>query len=234
MPTLHERCQTVRDMVGRLATADEDKGRFGQLRTRAAQVQEASDELEAARRAVRLLSARGLLSSNLPRPSAALRGKAPVLRANLMMDWRAFANDRSLPNTFVEPVKAYAARLQEAALVAWCAHVDTGLPTIRDSLISALAAAGFQNKCTQLRQLLADVSTLRRSCPESAADFQRIDELKAAIQAVWSELDGVPADVVGFLKKAAHRSATIDDLSPGIRAWLSDHAMLGQLRIGLG
>jgi hypothetical protein len=47
-------------------------------------------------------------------------------------------------------------------------------------------------------------------------------------------LEGVPADVTNFLRKAARREAAIADLTPGIRAWLDDRGMLGQLRIGLG
>lgn len=234
MSTLLERSKNLRDLANRLTAADAEKTRFGQLTTRAAQVRGARDDLDGAKKAARLLEARGLRPPSLPQPSAALRGKAPVLRAKLVEDWRAFSDDRSLSTTFVEPVKDHAAKLREAALAAWQAHVDAGLPAIRDGLIAALAAAGFQAQCARLQQLRGEVATLRRSCPTSADIFLRLDQLKAAIQAIWSELEGVPADVANFLRRAARREATIADLTPGIRAWLDDRGMLGQLRIGLG
>lgn len=234
MPTLLDRSQALRDLAGRLAAADAEKARFGHLSTRTAQVKEARDALEGAQKAVRLLSARAFRPSPLPRPSTALRGKAPALRAKLTEDWRAFADDGSLPTNFVVPVKAHAAKLLEAALAAWQSHVDAGQPHIRDDLIAALSAAGFQAQCARLKHFRAEIADLRRSCPVSDADFQRLDELKSAIQAIWGELKDIPADVTGFLRKAARREATVADLTPGIRTWLDDHNMLSQLRIGLG
>jgi hypothetical protein len=234
MPTLLNRAKELRDLASRLAVADIDRSRFGQLTTRTSQIQEARVHLWEAQKVLRLLDARELRPPSLPRPSGALKRKAPALDAKLAEDWRAFIDDRSLPTNFVEPVKAHAAKLREAALAAWQAHVDEGLPSIREALITALASAGFKPQCTRLQQLQDQVMTVRRSCPSSVADFHRLDELKAAIQAVWSELEGVPADVTAFLRKAAQREATISDLTPGIRAWLDDREMLGQLRIGLG
>jgi hypothetical protein len=170
----------------------------------------------------------------LPQPTPALKRKAPALRTQLAEDWRSFAGDHSLQVTFVEPVKGHAAKLREAALAAWQGHVDVGLPAVRDGLIAALRAAGFQAQCARLQQFRDEIATLRRSCPASTDTLLRLDELKVAIQAIWSELEGVPADVTNFLRKAARREAVFADLTPGIRAWLDDRGMLGQLRIGLG
>ena len=234
MPTLLERSRELRELAGRLTGVDAEKGRFSQLETRTAQVKAARNEMESAQKAVRLLDSRGLHLSSCPRPSAALRAKAPALRKALDEDWRAFADERSLATSFLEPVKSHAAKLVDAALVVWQAHVDDGLPSIRDGVINSLAAAGFQTQCARLRHLRGEVATLRRSCPTSLQAFSQLDELKAGIQAIWTELEGVPEDVRQFLQKAARREAAIADLTPGIRSWLDDRGMLGQLRIGLG
>ena len=234
MPTLLERSLELHKLAGQLAAAGTEKALFEKLTTRAAQVKDARNELQSAERAVRLLTTRGVRPATLPRASNALKAKGPVVRQQLRDDWRAFADDRTVPTNFVEPVKVHASKLRDAALAAWQAHVDSGQPAIRAALITALAAAGFQAQCARLQQLQAEVADLRGSCPSSVADFDRLDELKAAIQRIWGELQGVPANVIEFLRKAARREAKVTDLTPGIRTWLDDRAMLDQLRIGLG
>ena len=234
MPTLLERSSDLRAMVGRLNAATGERDRFGRLTVRSQQVCGARDQLNKAQAAARLLKGRGLPLGNEPRPSTKLRGKAPVLRAVLAVDWREFADDQTVNNTFIEPVKAHADKLNEAALTVWRAHADAGLPPIREPVIASLSVAGFGSQCARLRELRNEVDKLKRANPSSSADFERLGALKMELQNLWGELDGVPADVRSFLAKAAQRTATFDDLTSGIRAWLSDRAMLGQLRIGLG
>lgn len=234
MPTLLDRSKTLQELANRLIDADAQKRRFERLRTRKDQLRGARDELEAARKALRLLATRGIAPTSVPRASAALRGKAPIVRAQLAADWRAVADDQSLKSNLIDPVTELASKLRKAALEAWEAHVDAGQPPIRDAIITALSSAGFRRQCERLQEARAAIASLRRSCPASLADFERLDALKADVQQVWGELDDVPQDVANFLRKAARRDAAIADLTPGIRAWLDDRGMLGQLRVGLG
>jgi hypothetical protein len=234
MPTLLDRSKTLQELANRLTDAAAEKRRFERLRTRRDQIRGARDELEAARKALRLMATCGIAPKSVPRASSALRGKAPVVRAQLSADWRAVAEDQSLKSNLIDPVTELASKLRKAALEAWEAHVDAGQPPIRDSIVNALASAGFRTQCARLQEARTGIASLRRACPTSLADFERLDALKADVQRVWGELDDVPEDVATFLRKAARREAAIGDLTPGIRAWLDDRGMLGQLRVGLG
>lgn len=234
MQTLLDRSKALQELANRLIDADAQRRRFERLRTRKEQLAGARDDLETARKALRLLAARGIAPASVPRASSALRGKAPVVRTQLAADWRAVADDQTLKSNLIDPVTELAAKLRKAALDAWEAHVDAGQPPIRDAIVTALSSAGFRTQCARLQELRTEIAGLRRSCPTSLEDFQRLDALKADVQRIWGELDGVPQDVANFLRKAARREAAIADLTPGIRAWLDDRGMLSQLRVGLG
>lgn len=234
MSTLLERAEDVINKADLLKRASDEKRRFDHLRTRHNQIRTALQELDSAQRAVRLLKSNGVEVESLPSVSSALQRKPSVLRTQLERSWQELADDNMLQETFVKPVNNHAQKVHNAALAAWQYYVEQKLPVMRNDVINAMEAAGFCRECERLRKAHQEVNELRKTCPTSLDDFSRLDELTREISSIWSNLQGVPWDVVAFLQKATKRQATLDDLTPAIRDWLKDHNMLDKLRISFG
>lgn len=123
-------------------------------------------------------------------------------------------------------------------LEAWANWARRQLPPVDDEVLTLL------EKITALREAVLAVKRLKQeahllssSLPPDKDATVRLTSLATAIGETWHNLtgDGVPPAVLAFLRKAISiDGAKLQDMSPEVLDWMSEHSLSNSLRIRVG
>ena len=122
-----------------------------------------------------------------------------------------------------------------------CQSVDQALAETWDRYVASIAPDSNDEFLAVLERLphfaadAQEIAALRNNLratgpPQTAPDFERAQAAATALNSHYEKLKGIPKDVRAFLADATTEGASIDTLTPDIRAWLKETGFLGSLR----
>lgn len=142
--------------------------------------------------------------------------------------------DQGLRSRFWIPLEQFPDHLNRSLLNAWKLYVNGKAPRIAEDILLVLGnVPAFREQVRTIGDLLSRISVLGSTLPKTAEAFDQVEMLTIKLTATWRNLqgDGIPRDVLEFIKKAADGTATYKDLSDSILTWLQSRNLLGMLRI---
>jgi hypothetical protein len=129
-------------------------------------------------------------------------------------------------------------KVKAALLAAWGNWSRANIPDIDKDVLEILAGIiALSDSVATVRNLKAKAETVCASLPGGVDDLERLRKLCEEISAVWHNLagEGIPADVLIFLRSAGNREgAKFDLLTSEVLAWLAVHGLRDALRIRMG
>jgi hypothetical protein len=130
-------------------------------------------------------------------------------------------------NTLKSKVDDLKNELERQLRHAWATYKKNRVPSTNSELLGLLAKIQtFKPTVQKVRTLLAQIDAV--DFPRNFDHFQEIDQSIISLATEWNSLksDEVPAIVLDFLRAAAtSHGATVDLLTPEVKAWLYDHSV---------
>lgn len=137
-----------------------------------------------------------------------------------------------------QPLSQLSQKVKAALLAAWGNWSRANIPDIDKDVLEILAGIiALSDSVATVRNLKAKAETVCASLPGGVDDLERLRKLCEEISAVWHNLagEGIPADVLIFLRSAGNREgAKFDLLTSEVLAWLAVHGLRDALRIRMG
>jgi hypothetical protein len=205
------------------------------FRTRAEQFENPLEALRPLGAAWRLLQMRGI-SFSLDTPYIA------GLRSQLQKALTSFRSDRSsileanqeFHHQFLVPLRQYPDRLKESLLSAWRGHLETKRPRVPEDILSILwNITDFRDQVTNIRMLSRKVDEFSALLPESEGVVDESERVCSRLTAAWVNLqgDGIPQDVLEFIKKASNEGSAFAGLTRNVFDWLKSRDLLKRFKI---
>jgi len=165
--------------------------------------------------------------------SADFNQKADVLLAEVRATLSAFQGDRGWLlekfklNVLKPKVDDLKNGLDRQLRQAWATYKKHRVPSTNPELLGLLAKIQtFKPTVQKIRSLLAQIDAV--DFPKDINHFQEIDQAINSLATEWNSLksDEVPTIVLDFLRAAANvHGATVDLLTPEVKAWLYEHSV---------
>lgn len=124
--------------------------------------------------------------------------------------------------------------VRSTLMSAWKSHVDALLPSLNPELLETLERVPtFAPKVRQIRTLHSQARRCEERLPQSEGDFTRLTSLVSSLEKSWQGLsgEGIPDDVLAFLKAAVGDGAELDLMTPAVTEWLERHGLKKNLRV---
>lgn len=135
--------------------------------------------------------------------------------------------------TFWKPLEAMPKKVCEALEKEWESYVESKIPPSQAGILEILSKVrGFSDQAGTVRGLFAEIRAMGNSLPKEG-DFERLDALTVRVKQAWNDLhgDGMPSQVLDFLKKAHTSGFSLTDLNNDVLDWLKKKNLLGQYAI---
>jgi hypothetical protein len=201
-----------------------------------------TEQLETPLEALRSLGATWKLFQMRNIPVSIERPYIAALKSHLQ---KALANFRTDPGNileanqefnyqFIVPMRQYPERLRESMLFAWQGHLDTKRPRVPEDILSILwNIMDFREQVTTIKRLNDRVDELAAVLPKSQAVIEEAESVCNGLTEAWRNLqgDGIPHDVLEFIKKASNQGSSFVDLSMSIHDWLKSRDLLKRFKI---
>ena len=137
-----------------------------------------------------------------------------------------------------QPLSQLSQKVKAALISAWGSWSRANIPDIDKDVLEILAGiTALRDSVAILRNLKAKAESVCASLPEGSEDVDHLRKLCEDINAVWHNLagDGIPTDVLIFLRSAGNREgAHFDLLTTEVLDWLVVHGLRDALRIRMG
>lgn len=203
--------------------------------TRADQLERLAGELQEQAERLLLFRARGLHPYIDPRTPARLLETTKSHRASFQQDRTSIAadpEDSGFKWRYRDELERLGRSLGRAVADEWGRYVDSLVPAVVEELLNIFERVPeFREEIAAIDRLKRQLDAARSEIPRSAADFERVESAARDLNERWRALSGVPEDVRAFLSAATNdRGASLDALSPGVRAWLQERGLLGSVR----
>lgn len=152
---------------------------------------------------------------------------------------QAFHEDKTIviasqnTSVFWRPLEAMPKKIREALEKEWEKYVDSKIPPSQADILETLSKVqGFSDQASTVRSLFAEIRAMGNSLPKEG-DFERLDALTVSVKQAWNDLhgDGMPSQVLDFLKKAHTSGFSLTDLNNDVLDWLKKKNLLGQYAI---
>ena len=234
---LLDRAKQLAIRIEDYARLKSNAGAAKQFETRATMFGAAADLLEGAKTSLDRLKAGAISPDFVASDAASLVTKATTLRDLLRQD-PSNLNDPpfNIKFDFVDRVNGVCLAANAAILTAWRAHVAANSEMASTEVLAALGAIPqYKPVVSRIGGLKAQIVTLAQSVPSDIASG--VDQLKTTMDsyaAAWGEMtgDGIPKDVIAFLRGAAGpQGAAPDQLTEEVQAWLATRGLLPLFRI---
>lgn len=207
-----------------------------QLRSRAAQFTNVADKLEKAQTLLAALKQAGVSVDYTPTDAAGLREKAGTLRSAVATDPKVLADPPfDLRFAFVDRLAGLATAAEKASSLAWSQWVSQKSNLSSDDVLTALSALPqFRNSIATIKQCRTSITGLAAVAPSNvSAAMAQLDNLLAAHNSAWTDLtaEGIPEDVLTFIKACAGEGAPLALLSDEVVDWLKQRSLTNAFRI---
>jgi hypothetical protein len=233
MTTLLERLDQLGAQLDTFNRAREERDLVNALRSRRTQLADVRTQVERALDSLARVKRLGGKVARKPPASAALRGKPGAFEERLAIDPDEVAHDKQWDRTLLDPLRIFADRVSEAALLSWQAQVDEGVPPVTDEVFTKLEKFQTPAVVREVHAARERIRQLRGSLPISDGALADVAALGQMIRKVLATLQNLPHSVQTFLSKASSYDATADDFSLDVQQWLRENDLLRLVRIGL-
>lgn len=205
------------------------------LRTRTEQLENPLDALRSLSATWRLLRAQGIRVS-LDKPSIALlRSQLDGVSATFHSNPRNILEaNQEIHRRFFIPIQQYPTRLKESLLSAWKEYLEAKRPRVPDDILSILwNITDFRDQVTNIRILNRRVDELSAALPETQGIMEEAERVCSLLTEAWRNLqgDGIPPDVLQFIKKASDEGSSFEDLTRSVHDWLKSRDLLKRFKI---
>jgi hypothetical protein len=144
--------------------------------------------------------------------------------------------DEHLRFTFWNPLREFPKEVDSALRTAWVTFVTDRLPTGRDDLLTVLARIpSFAQQIAVIRQGKLEATRLQQALPQSEEVFAELEALAARLRQAWDQLQAqeLSESVLTFLRAALAGTATLQLVTPEVRAWLERQGLLHTFKVVL-
>jgi len=166
---------------------------------------------------------------------AALKSNLEKVSAEFKDDPKSILQpDQGLKFHFWTPLQQFPERINTSLLNAWKLYVHGKSPRIADDILMVLGnIAAFREQVHAIIDLQSKIRILCSTLPTTAEAFDQADKVTSKLTETWQNLqgDGIPSEVLEFIKKAADDGASFMDLSDSILAWLKSRNLVEMLKI---
>lgn len=207
-----------------------------EFETRATLFGTAADTLEATTASLARLKAAAIIPDFIATDAAGLASKASTLR-DLLKEDPSKLNDPpfNLKYEFVDRVTGLCSGANKAGLAAWQAHIAKNSEMASPEMLTALGAIPqYKPVVLRIGALKGQVAILAQSVPaDIAAGLAQLKTIMDSYTSAWGEMigDGIPKDVIAFLRAAAAHGAALDQLTDEVQTWLKARGLLSLFRI---
>lgn len=146
------------------------------------------------------------------------------------------APDDQLRHTFWDPLKTFPTTVDGALKSAWSSHIDQVLPTGNPDLLTVLKRVpGFIAAVQEIQKGAQRAQELQATLPQSATAFEEVDQLAMKLKAAWDQLHGdeISPAIRQFLLDASQGKATLEQVTPEVKDWLTRHKLLKAFKVTL-
>lgn len=163
-------------------------------------------------------------------PAAALAAISPRLdqvRAEYRTKPDSILGQRAL-GSILRDLQSLAPRLTAMLAAAWASYVDDQHVEISDQLLAVLDQVPALREATkQVRTSQANIARRRATLPKANSDIADLDSAVAELRSQWHLLtgDGLPREVMEFIRAAAGGGAQLELLTDEVRQWLISRAV---------
>jgi hypothetical protein len=233
---LLDQAKRLATRIGEYSRLKSNAGAAKEFETRATMFGGAAQALDTAKTSLDRLKAAAIASDFVANDAADLAAKATTLRELLKEDPSKLADPPfNLKYDFVDRLSSLCGAANKAVLAAWQAHIAKNSVMASSEMLAALAAVPqYKPVVLRIGALKGQVATLAQSVPDDiAAGLAQLQSIMEAYAAAWGEMigDGIPRDVIAFLRAAAAEGAALDQLTHEVRTWLEARGLLSLFRI---
>ncbi|GIV03595.1 MAG: hypothetical protein KatS3mg015_2425 [Fimbriimonadales bacterium] len=233
------------DIVARARKVKEQARRYEDLRRLADQQREFKGWLEKFQeRAVRL-EAISRIREHLSGAGVRLQAVMPAdeLRKDLQAFLEEFQRDRSVLTRperaqankgLLERLKALADDHEAKTREDWREFVMSIKPAIPDEVLQVLGRIpAFRESVRFIRSTLDSIDRASLRLPQSQEEITRVRDEAEAVRRRWDELggEGIPEEVLTFLRAAGAAGAPLQTLTDAVRTWLQANGLEGSFVI---
>jgi hypothetical protein len=222
--------------IGDYSRLKSNAGAARDFETRARMFGDAAQALDAAKTSLDRLKAAAIDPDFVAIDAVGLATKATTLR-DLLKEDPSKLNDPpfNLKYEFVDRVGSLSNTANKAVLAAWQAHIAKNSVMASPEMLSALAAIPqYKPVVLRIGALKAQVAMLAQSVPDDiAGGLAQLKTIMESYAAAWGEMigNGIPKNVIAFLRAAAAQGAVLDQLTDEVRTWLEARGLLSLFRI---
>jgi len=230
---LVERAEKLRASIQNLATLRRTAGESKAYETRATDIDNAS----------KTLSTLALLGEALTEQGISVSLPTDILKGLQSRTEQILTNYRQAPESIVgpenelrsqywRPLEEHGASIRGVFLTGWQAHVASRLRFEQAQLLDVLSSVPeYVSHAAKMRALYDQARRLTSGLPDDSA-FAQIDAIELQIREAWTRLpQGLPEDVQTFISAAATATARLEQLTPGVAAWLKANDLDSSIRI---
>ena len=146
-------------------------------------------------------------------------------------------SDETFTRQFVPALDKVAQDHRIRLVAAWEAWVDGTFSPLPEPVLQAVATIpSYRAQVDAIRAGHAEVLRVRGELPASghvSATLERVKATAAANDDAWRHLsgNGIPDEVIDFLRQAGTSGFSLAKLTPAIQAWLGERGLLGTFHI---
>jgi hypothetical protein len=134
---------------------------------------------------------------------------------------------------FERTLNAFSSLLSTQVQEAWRTYTRDRAQPLDPEVLRVLGSiAAYSGSIRRLQALDRLVSDLRETLPSQDV-CERFERAADDRNAIWEEMRGADFsnEILDFLRKASGGGAAIDDFTPGVESWITNHKLRGSFRI---
>jgi hypothetical protein len=224
---------TINDLAVQIHAQTQDYARLQQVVAQAESVRDTVSLLEEITVQIGQWSdAFILISPLLPAETVAtIREDAGRIRQQLA----AYRDDFALQNfqqaTKLTQLKPKVDRLRSSTKDAWCMYAGAKVAPYIELTSIAERLPSMTNRLDTIEGFLANASKLAKDLPTKAESVKQFHSHLAHLEALLSDLEGLPRDVRVFLDKLMQGTASFADVTQTVFDWCRAEGLADKLRI---
>lgn len=233
---LIQRAKNVKDKVGTLETARQNRERENRFQNRHEKLRRLVEEVQPLASELRVLQEEGIdidyqgdnLDQIIQRIET-IKGEFDSEAAWIIQD----ENDLSDLDTWI---RRHRDKVQRKLQSAWRDYYQDQVPEFSEDLLSVLSRFDdFRGPVETIRECGEQLQNWKENPPDTKESLSNFQELAEERRATWEQLrsDEMSEDVLSFLVDAGTEGATVDQLTDEVRTWLDQNELLSRVRIHL-
>jgi len=221
--TLVERCTDVQGQIRRYEKLRKAQGEAEAYATRLKMLKDRSDVLRPLMATRRALLGKAVAHEVPAEPATRAAALLAKVRTDYVRDPGTIVASHALGNA-PRILQALSDRLRTMLESAWHGYVDSRHVEVSEHLLGILdQIPGLQASISEIRASQGRITRLRGTLPSDAAAVDALDAAVAQLRVLWQKLagDGVPDQVMQFIRAAAAGGASLEMLTDEVEAWLT-------------